>query len=116
MKFHPALVSLKCLTDPAPVSRDSGSLIQSPQTKPAADQLRDEEQLGWGLLTDLVEGDDVAGLDVLLSLLSSAQVILDELVDGHLLVLNRHQDVQLVDAVADGEQLGWTNDIGQGDQ
>ena len=57
---------------------------------------------GEGGGSNLVHGRDVAGLDVVLHVLD----LLLELVNGHLGVLHRAHDGQLVDAVADWDQLG----------
>lgn len=58
------------------------------------------------MLLQLLHGDDIGGLDVVLELLD----LLLELVQGDLLVLNDQVDLQLLDTEADGDQLGSTPD------
>ena len=50
---------------------------------------------------DLVHGIDVAGLDKVLKLFN----LLCELLHGHFLVLHSAHHLQLLDAVADGDEL-----------
>jgi hypothetical protein len=64
-------------------------------------QLTRTRKAGLRQLTDLVEGDDVATLNVLRGLGPSTEVILNKLINGHLLVLDGHKDIELVDAVPD---------------
>lgn len=53
-------------------------------------------------ILDLVEGSNVDGLDKVLVLLD----LLGQQIDGHLLVLDDAHDLQLVDSVSHGHQLG----------
>jgi hypothetical protein len=60
-----------------------------------------------GRLTDLVEGNNVTALDVLVHWLS-AQMVLDQSVNRDKVIDNSHHDLQLLDAIPNWDKLGST--------
>jgi hypothetical protein len=58
-----------------------------------------------GRLTDLVEGNNVTALDVLVHWLS-AQMVLDQSVNRDKVIDNSHHDLQLLDAIPNWDKLG----------
>ena len=68
-------------------------------------QLYEIWRFTYGRLTDLVEGNNVTALDVLIHWLS-AQMVLDQSVNRDKVINNSQHDLKLLDAIPNWDKLG----------